>query len=78
MTIKLATLKRPKARIRLGEKPKSEPPEYMTTAEAAVFLRISEPTLRKLVKEGTIHCARLGRRMLFSRRKLVAYLDGDS
>ena len=42
---------------------------------------VSEPprvVLLNVVKEGAIPCARLGRRVLFSKKKLVAYLDGDS
>ncbi len=80
MAISLTVPIRPKkVRVKLGAKPKNEPePEYLKTSEAAAFLRISEPTLRKLVKEGVVPFARVGRRMLFSKRKLKAYLDGET
>ena len=68
-----------KARIKLPNKPKPEPePEYLTVPEAAKLMRVTPGTMRKLVRKGQIECARVGNRMIFSKKKIKAYLDGET
>ena len=68
-----------KARIKLPNKPKPEPePEYLTVPEAAKLMRVTPGTVRKLVRKGQIECARVGNRMIFSKKKIKAYLDGET
>lgn len=68
-----------KARIKLPNKPKPEPePEYLTVPEAAKLMRVTPETVRKLVRKGQIECARVGNRMIFSKKKIKAYLDGET
>lgn len=68
-----------KARIKLPNKPKPEPePEYLTVPETAKLMRVTPGTVRKLVRKGQIECARVGNRMIFSKKKIKAYLDGET
>lgn len=70
-----------KARIKLPNKPKPEPepePEYLTVPEAAKLMRVTPGTVRKLVRKGQIECARVGNRMIFPKKKIKAYLDGET
>tara|TARA_R110002020_G_scaffold95937_9_gene230081 strand:- start:38579 stop:38827 length:249 start_codon:yes stop_codon:yes gene_type:complete len=39
--------------------------EYLTTTDVARIRRISEHTVRKMVREGKLPCKRDGRKMLF-------------
>ena len=68
-----------KARIKLPNKSKPEPePEYLTVPEAAKLMRVTPGTVRRLVRKGQIECARVGNRMIFSKKKIKAYLDGET
>lgn len=51
--------------------------EVLTFAEACEFLRLSKPTLRKCVNNGTIRGRRVGRDWRFLRSELEAYLKGS-
>ena len=52
-------------------------PEGLNLREAATYLGVSENTLRKMVKVGTIPCLRIGRKGLrFSRKVLEEKLAG--
>ena len=44
---------------------------------AAAALSICERMLWQLTKEGRIHCTRIGRRVLYDRRDLVAFIDAQ-
>ena len=46
-------------------------PEILTRREAALFLRVSERHLRKLIKEGRIPEIRLGRRKRLYRKSAI-------
>ena len=50
------------------------PPEVMTAAEAAEFLRISRDSLYNAAGRGDIPYRRLGKRMLFSRARLLEWV----
>ncbi len=49
----------------------NELPEILTRREAALFLRVSERHLRKLIKEGRIPEIRLGRRKRLYRKSAI-------
>jgi excisionase family DNA binding protein len=44
--------------------------------EAAKYLGVSDKTVRKLLKEGTIRCARVGSRTLIAKAELDRFLIG--
>ena len=52
--------------------------EVLTAAEAAEFLRISKDSLYDAAGRGDIPHRRIGRRMVFSRARLLAWLACDS
>jgi excisionase family DNA binding protein len=45
--------------------------------EAAQYLGVSDKTIRKLLKEGTIRCAHVGSRVLIAKAELDRFLVGD-
>jgi excisionase family DNA binding protein len=45
--------------------------------EAAIHLRISDQTLHKLTKSGTIRTVRAGRRVLIPRAELERFLSAE-
>jgi excisionase family DNA binding protein len=49
-----------------------QPDEWMTSQEAAAYLRVSPPALRARVRRGTVPAHRDGMRLLFSRIQLAA------
>lgn len=53
-------------------------PEVLDVNEAAALLGVSRWTLYGAVNRGDVPCRRLGRRMLFSRRALMRWLEGAS
>ena len=48
--------------------------EVLTTREAAQFLKVSELTVRKMIREGSLPAHRMGRKWAFLRSELVAWL----
>lgn len=54
----------------------SEKP-VMTEPEAAAFLTISPSKLYKMNKAGEIQCLRAGRRKMYDRRVLLAWMDSQ-
>ena len=50
----------------------------LTVEEAAAYLRISRGLAFAAVKDGSLPCVRIGRRILIPRRQLEALLDGCS
>lgn len=52
--------------------------DVLTAREAATLLRISNDSLYAAANRGDLPHRRIGRRMLFSRRALVAWLEGAS
>ena len=61
----------------LAPKQAAEPNEVMTADEAAVFLGVDRNTVYEYAARGTIPHQRLGKRMLFRRGTLVAWLDAS-
>ena len=54
-----------------------EPPSaWMTSDEAAAYLRCDTKRLSELQREGKLRCGRDGRKLLFRRADLDAYLEG--
>jgi excisionase family DNA binding protein len=47
----------------------------LSAAEAARELGVSESSLRRRTKEGTIQAIRIGRRVLYSRQALVSWIQ---
>jgi excisionase family DNA binding protein len=50
-------------------------PIAVCARQAAVMLNVSEPTLRKLTKEGKIPHTRVGRKVLYSIENLQKFLN---
>lgn len=48
----------------------------LTVVEAAAYLRISRGLAFAAVRDGSLPCVRIGRRILIPRRQLEALLDG--
>jgi excisionase family DNA binding protein len=57
--------------------PQTAPPQrdVLTADEVADILRVDRKTVYEFAGRGEIPCRRLGRRILFSRRALMAWLD---
>lgn len=53
----------------------SNEPEVMTSDEVAAFLRVDRKTVFEYAARGVIPHRRLGKRLLFSRSALVAWLS---
>jgi len=51
-------------------------PEVLTLTETARFLRISQSTVRALVKRGKLQCGHIGRRPRFRHAALLEFLTG--
>ena len=49
--------------------------ELMTTVELRKFLRISNNTLKRLMREGDVPALRVGRQLRFDRDKVVERLE---
>lgn len=49
--------------------------EVYNCKEACAILNVSEPTLRKLLKAGTISAVKMGRRWFISRRAIYSAID---
>lgn len=54
------------------------PSPYLTTVEAAALLLVSRRTIQNWTRDGVIPSAKLGRRRLYLRAALVAYVQGLS
>lgn len=52
------------------------PIELMTTVELRQYLRISNNTLKRLMREGDVPALRVGRQLRFDRDKVVERLEG--
>ena len=61
---------------RLGIRTAQEPSPYLTVDEAAEYLRCSAQSLYDRVHQSAITPRRDGRRLLFARADLDAYLEG--
>lgn len=55
----------------------SEQPEVLTAEEAAAYLRVSMNTMRKLLRDGEIPAAKVGREWRIKRAALDTFLDGQ-
>ena len=53
-------------------------PEVLTAKEAAEFLRLSESSVLRQAREGTLPAARVGRTWRFSRRLLLEWIEKAS
>ena len=56
--------------------PVAEGGPVLTVEEAAAYLRISRGLAFAAVRDGSLPCVRIGRRILIPRRQLEALLDG--
>ena len=56
----------------------TDPDQPLTEPEAAWFTRLCERTLRRARNRGELRAARIGRRVLYRRRDLLAYLDSKT
>lgn len=54
-----------------------EPPEVLTLEEAAAFMRLSVPTMRRLAEAGDVPSSKLGNQWRFSRRALLQRLGWE-
>src|SRR5262245_15493147 len=61
----------------LISEPQLQPSDLLTTAEAAVYLRISEWTLRHWVSDRKIKFFKIGNRVRFRRAHLDRFLAGN-
>lgn len=52
-----------------------KPTAVLDTLEAAAYLGVSEPTLRRLIREGEVPHVRIGRALRFRVADLDAYLE---
>lgn len=55
-----------------------EPLDVLDLQEASRLLRLSDKTLRSLAVAGEVPARRVGSQWRFSRRALMAYLEGDT
>jgi excisionase family DNA binding protein len=65
----------------LGEEPRhwpALPAETMTADQVADFLGLDRKTVYDYANAGRIPCRKLGKRLLFSRTQVVAWLRGES
>jgi len=51
------------------------PTEILDRRQVAELLKISLPTLKKRMDDGSIHCTRIGRRVLFDRAQIDALMQ---
>ena len=51
------------------------PTEILDRRQVAELLKISLPTLKKRTDDGSIHCTRIGRRVLFDRAQIDALMQ---
>ncbi len=56
---------------------RSSDPEVMNAEQAAAFLGVDRKTIYDYANRGRIPHRRLGKRVLFSRTALVAWLSGE-
>ncbi|QQS36935.1 MAG: helix-turn-helix domain-containing protein [Ignavibacteriales bacterium] len=47
---------------------------FLNTKEALLILKISRPTLYKLMKKGTVSYKRIGRKLLFNKKQILENL----
>lgn len=61
----------------VAQTPKPEPSDVMNADEAAAFLGVDRTTVYNFAGRGVIPHQRLGKRLLFRRGALVAWLDAS-
>ena len=49
--------------------------EFLNLQEAAALVRLSEWTLRHLIRKGELSCIRVGRRVLLARNELLKFME---
>ncbi|MDB4285619.1 helix-turn-helix domain-containing protein [bacterium] len=60
-----------------GGQPQLTNDDILTVDEAAAFLKISRPSIYRLIRAGEIPCRRVGKRWRFSRRALLAWVERE-
>ena len=55
-----------------------DPPAWLTIAQLADMVQITERHVRRLVAEDRIPVTRVGRRLRFNRARIQAWLDDNS
>ena len=58
-----------------GSKERAGQRMLLSAVEAARELGVSESSLRRRTKEGTIQAIRIGRRVLYSRQALISWIQ---
>jgi excisionase family DNA binding protein len=53
-------------------------PDVLTTKEATEYLRLTKPTLLKLIHEGRIRTTKAGRQYRFLKSELDKFLRGEN
>lgn len=56
----------------------TDEPDILTVAEVARLLRMSANTVYDRAGDGTIPCRRIGRSLRFSRRLIIAWMEGKA
>lgn len=56
----------------------SDEPDILTVAEVAKLLRMHEKTVYDRAGSGVIPCKRIGRSLRFSRRLIMAWMEGKA
>ena len=56
----------------------ADPPAWLTIAQLADMVQITERHVRRLVAEDRIPVTRVGRRLRFNRARIQAWLDDNS
>lgn len=56
---------------------KTDEPEVLTASEAAKFLRVSRPTLNRMIKEKSIPHKKISRKILFLKSAILDWLTQD-
>jgi excisionase family DNA binding protein len=64
--------------LRLKSQAVAEGDDFLTLAEAARYLRVSEKTLHGLVTKGRVPAARLGVQWRLSRRQLREFVEAEA
>lgn len=59
-------------------RPEQDPGDVLTLAEAAKLLKVCEKTTGKLAQTGELPARRVGNQWRFSRRAVLAHLEGEA
>ena len=57
---------------------RNNPPDWMNVVECSTYLGVSQSTLRKLVKDGSIRHSRIGNQIRINKAWAAAYLADNA